>query len=269
LRAWSTAEAPDGRVSARLAALLADRGELEEAERCASAALAEGAVEANDVLDRVLTASGRGSEVLGRARALADREPSCAHFLAVARIAQARGDTATAEEALKLGLARPDASREAREALAQLLEAQGRWPDAIAATREAVRADPANPHIVARLGRLLRQNGDIAGAETAFRSAIAIDGRFAGFHHELADVLAKSGRDAEALASSSRAVAIDPSDAHALVGLSNHLRRSGDFDGAETALRRACALQPSETSFAHALEQCLAERRAVNEEPSA
>lgn len=188
------------------------------------------------------------ADLIGRAAALAPKDPSIHCNLGSAYLALARLDDAVAsfQRAIALQPDFPGALNNLGHALAGL----GRLDDAIASVQRAIAVKPDFANAYNSLGNLYKEQGQPADAVDAYRQALAFRPDFAEAHNNLGNAMIALGRFYEAGDSHRRAIALQPNSAEAHNNLGNVLRELGQFDEATHCFRRALALK-SDFAEAH------------------
>ena len=241
------------RNSARqLAALLARRGELEEAERILRARINAGDRYAAWQLVELLADYGRlgRAEQILRTRAAAE-DSHAADWLAV--LLAERGDRYEAEQILyNRALTGPSGYNEGEDVAQRLAWLLSEWGDL---DRLRAQADAGNGNAAERLAKRLAERGDLDEAEQILRARA--DAGNPNAARQLAGLLADYG-DLDEL----RAQA-DTGNGDAADQLAKRLAEPGDLDEAEQILRaRADAGNPN---AARQLAELLAERGDLDE----
>jgi len=162
-----------------------------------------------------------------------------------ARLAELKGDTATAERFLQEAIAADPADSRSLTRLAHLREKAGARRDALDLYRRAVRANPENAEAFNYMGNLLRENGDGAGAEEAYRRSVEADPKYAGGYNNLGLVLQRSGRMDEAVSLYRKGLEEAPESALLHNSLGSLLIVKGDLEGAESYVLKALEIDPS------------------------
>lgn len=163
-----------------------------------------------------------------------------------ARSLERSGDAAKAEGVLRQALAGEGAVL-AYDALASLLERQGRAQDALSLLRDAVARTPKDQDLQFALGVLLERQGDVAGALSRMRAVLALKPDHAAAMNFMGYVLAQRGRDLdEAERLVRRALALRPDSAAYVDSLGWVHYQRGDAKKAVEVLERAVDLSPDE-----------------------
>lgn len=224
---------------------------------------------------RCLSLSGDHPRALALYRAaMAEAPEDLEARVAYARALERGGSASKAEGVLREALGGEGAAL-AYEALATLLERQGRAPDALTLLREAVSKAPRNQDLLFSLGALMERQGDIGGALTRMRAVLALAPDHAAAMNFMGYALAQRGRDLdEAERLVRRALALRPDSAAYVDSLGWVYFQRGDARKAVEALARAAELAPDEPAIlehlgdahlkaGHAPEAARAWRRAL------
>ena len=156
----------------------------------------------------------------------------------------ARGEHASAAQALR-GLVRREPGNPAfRQALATALRAQGRAPEAAEALGPLETIAPSDPVAWHERAIALDAAGSAEEATRSERRAIALDLSLPEPHNHLGSLLARGGRTAEALEEFSRATSLDANNADAWTNRANALRALGRGGEAAAAYETAARLAP-------------------------
>ena len=173
----------------------------------------------------------------------AGQRVAVAHF-GLAKMAQAGGRSAEAEEHYRQALQASPRYAEVHVGLAELLLASQRPAEAVGPLRRAVEIWPANLLVRHLLGIALLQSEAAGDAVTEFFQAVQMEPRFVGGWGNLVGALLAAGRHAEALARGEEAVRQHPRAAEAHVAHARALRAAGRPVDAASAVERALALNP-------------------------
>jgi serine/threonine-protein kinase len=209
-----------------------------------------------------------------RGRINAAEEPVLTVLL-LARASSDIGDLAGAEEVLYQALARRPDEVALLDALAKVLERQGRLAEAIgcyraararhpglgfslgraldeagqyqeaeAIFRDLIRQYPTNPEMLSYLGVTLSHQGKDVDAEVAERKAIALKPDFVAAYNNLGNALYGQKKSAEAEATYRKGIELNPNVAECYVNLGSLLFEQGKYAEMEAACRKALVLKP-------------------------
>jgi predicted CXXCH cytochrome family protein len=169
-------------------------------------------------------------------------------WLGLAALAQARGDAAGAEQALRRAGSLEPAFVPAAVNLADLLRQAGREPEAEALLREASTASPNQPEIDEALALALVRQGRKAEALQLLARAHRRDNATPRIAYLYAAALGDAGRPREAIqvleASDRR-----QGDRDVLLGLAGFRRDAGDSAGERAALARLAQINPGDPAL--------------------
>ncbi|WP_315967317.1 tetratricopeptide repeat protein [Corallococcus exiguus] len=166
-----------------------------------------------------------------------------------ARALERSGDATRAEGVLREALA-GEGGALAYDALATLLERQGRAPDALALLRDAVAKTPRNQDLQFALATLLERQGDVAGALSRMRGVLALKPDHSAALNFMGYVMAQRGRDLdEAERLVRRALALRPDNGAYVDSLGWVLFQRGDAKKAVEVLERAVELAPDDPAI--------------------
>jgi tetratricopeptide (TPR) repeat protein len=171
-----------------------------------------------------------------------------------ARLYQAAGRPAVAEELMKQAAAVEPGNPAHAKRLAAFYQATGRLPEALAQCEKIAQWEPNDPTCHLLLGTLALQLRQMDRAEAAFRRFIVLSPRESVGYRELARLYVNTGRQlAEARRLASKAVALEPlADNYFVLGLT--CQSGGDTQGARAALRRAVELAPANPQYRQAYD---------------
>ena len=167
--------------------------------------------------------------------------------------ADARGEHASAAQALRELVRREPASAAFRQALAAALRADGRSAEAAAAFGSLESIAPSDPIAWHERAIALDAAGSGEEAMRSERRAIALDATLPEPHNHLGSLLARSGRLAEALEEFARATTLDPNNAAAWTNRANALRATGRRAEAVEAYETAARLAPRDPGLRNGL----------------
>lgn len=189
-----------------------------------------------------------------------DAGSALAHAELGVQLARA-GETAAAEEHLRVAVEADPSDGFAPNNLGRVLEGADRLDEAERAYRTAVERAPALVPARANLGRVLAKLGRTEEAAAELRAAAAADPRFAEPRLNLAQLFLQSGADDSARVHLEETVRLAPGSVDARRTLAQLLVRQGDLRGAAVQMREVVRLAPQDaTSRAvlDALEQAAA-----------
>jgi tetratricopeptide (TPR) repeat protein len=197
---------------------------------------------ASNNLILTLVKSGKSTEAIALARALADASPNDPDRLFTLGLAQSEADVDAAIENFRRVLALAPRHTLARYNLALVLKRADRQADAVAELERALAIEP-RAEAQYTLGVIYWQQGDLARAVSALRAAVDLDPKSADAQATLGAVL-KASRDWDgASASLRRAIALDPARAAPHYTLAQVLELRGDSAGARTERAEADRLR--------------------------
>jgi len=189
---------------------------------------------------RAAAAARAYAEAGAIAAALLRDDPACLDALEIKAIAaEAGGDVASAEAALRTAVAAAPGRRWPYDDLGRLLLRQGRRDEAEAVARAAVAADDDNPDAHAMLGSLLAEREALVAGAAHLERAISLAGRHPDLLARLGGALARQGRLDEARPLLAEALAAAPDSLAALTRLAEVEERAGAFAAASALLDRA------------------------------
>ena len=247
----------------RLAELLLQNGQLDEAEKFFRGALGEEAYHSVAALGlaRVYFAQGKPQEALAEVRRAAPNLSTAkGSYQLLAQVYAKIGNQAEAVTAARQAsrltedgvwpdrfaeeIARLATGKQARIVRADQLLGQHRVGDAIAALREIVHDYPDADWAWMLLGRAYLENGDVAGGERALWTAVqwAPDSVLIQYH--LGIVALMKMEYGAAAACFRKAIQLQPDFALAYGDLGTCLQLQGDRAGAEAAFRTALRCKP-------------------------
>ncbi|HXX29095.1 MAG TPA: tetratricopeptide repeat protein [Myxococcaceae bacterium] len=201
-----------------------------------------------------LAHAGRAAEAVALLRAALIASPDdLALYPAYAEAVEASGRPAEAERFLRDALA-ARGSPELTEALAVLLERQGRAPEAIALLTRAVDQTPRQESLLFGLAAAYERSGDHARSIARMREVLAINPDNAAALNFIGYTLADQGLDLdEAERMLRRALELRPDTGAFLDSLGWVYFRRHDLARAVPTLERAAALEPDEPVIAEHL----------------
>ena len=244
----------------RQAASLLRRGHLAEARTILeSTGTWRESAEARRILGLTYWAAGQHDKSIELfTSAIRDNEEDERSRVALARVLNARGQQADAQQALHDTIARFPDSALAHWWLGSAYADMNRLVDA---RHEFERASSAaitgRSQLHVTIGRLAADAGDFAAAAAAFEDAVAANPNDAAAHKLLAGVLLQQDEADASFVELVAAVLIDPLDAGAHIGIGQiHLNAGRDHE-AVASLRRALELSPNDLEARYALATAL------------
>ena len=177
--------------------------------------LAAGLQAKTQLADRQLK-EGRFADALGLLQSLARDYPDDAGvWLRSARLFQARGDQAGAEQAARKAAALAPTSVDTVYFLGAVLFGEGKAVEAAGLFRRTTELEPAYAPGYLALGQCLDKEGDRAAAVATLRAAVRYSPQVAVAHRALGELLAQTGRKDEAAVCLRNALRLDPDDPQA------------------------------------------------------
>lgn len=163
-----------------------------------------------------------------------------------ARIAEAAGNDALAEEAWRRVLqAQPD-SAEAAAGLAHALIDEKRYADAQPVVEAALRSDPKNPSLNAQLAAILNAQGKQAEALTVLEKLQTLEPKNRAVTQMVADAEVQAGNLEKASADYTDLLAATPDDPDLLNSQGQLLVRQKEYAAALTDFKKAAAARPAD-----------------------
>ena len=230
----------DADIQNRLGEALERIGVLDAAVDAYRRALAERPAfrKASNNLILALVKSGKGSEAVERARALAAESPKDPDRYFTLGLAQSEQDVEGAIESFRRALELAPRHTLAHYNLALVLRRADRLPEALVELERALAIEPrAEAHYT--MGVIYWHQGDRDRAVGALRAAVEVDPRYADAHETLGSVLKEKRDWTGASASLRRAIAIRPDRPSCHYALGQVLQLSGDERGARAELDEA------------------------------
>ena len=172
-------------------------------------------------------------------------------WLALAQLAQARGDAAAAEKALRAAHDREPAFIPATLQLADFLRGTGRDGEGLALLREAAQRAPREAALQEAIALALVRAQKKPEAIEVLARARALPGATTRTEYLYAVALADAGRRREAIAVLD-AAAKKRGDRDVLLALAAYRNEAGDAAGAKAALGRLAAINPGDPGLAGA-----------------
>ncbi|RKH03459.1 tetratricopeptide repeat protein [Corallococcus sp. CA047B] len=199
---------------------------------------------------RCLSLAGDHARALVLYRAAVKETPEDPELrVAHARALERSGSAAKAEGVLREALGGEGAAM-AYEALAALLERQGRPAEALTLLRDAVARSPKDQDLLFSLGAALDRQGDVAGALSRMRMVLAVAPEHSAAMNFIGYLLAQHGRDLdEAERLVRRALALRPDSAAYVDSLGWVYFQRGEARKAVELLERAVELAPDEPAI--------------------
>ncbi len=145
----------------------------------------------------------------------------------------------------------------AHEALAGLARARGDHATALDQLQRAVEADPHRTSARIGLGASLARAGALEDARMQILTALVLDPKSVDGFNNLGAILHALGRDAPALAAFERASSLDPGSAAAHANRGAVLLGLGRMEAAKSAFELALALDPNDVHASHGLRRIL------------
>lgn len=132
----------------------------------------------------------------------------------------------------------------ALEALANILQDEGKIPEAVFLYLRLAELCPANADVFFNVGNIHRLAGRFSDAADAFRQVLSLNGKDFEAWQQLGNVLRMLGQEDDAADCFSQAIVLNPDFYQACLDLGNTLRSLGQTENAIGCYRRAVEINP-------------------------